>query len=265
MLSFAAIIVAITATVLLGRLLFGGSGGAQIAVPDLAGLTVQDATQQLSTAGLVLGNQTPENSERPPGTIIAQRPAAGDLLESGQSVDVTLSAGPQATTVPDLVGLVSIQQARIVLERAGLTLGAIKEKASSQPGGYVLDQDPPSGDQVAPGSAVDITIASGKVKVPNVVGLTEAQARSDLTQAGFLVQTVQQEDPSVDPGMVLAQSPVADTVLGRGTSVTITVSISGIAPSQLPTEAPPSVGPTQAPPEPVPVPVPSTAPSPATG
>ena len=262
-LSIAAIAIAIIATVLLGRLLFGGSSGAPIAVPDLAGLTVDEATSQLAKGGLILGSQTPENSERPAGTIIAQRPAPGETLQSGQSVDVTLSTGPQATTVPDLVGLVSIQQARIVVERAGLTLGAVKEKASSQPGGYVLDQDPPSGDQVAPGSAVDITIASGKVKVPDVVGLAEAQARSDLTQAGFVVQSVQQEDPSVDPGMVLAQSPVAGTVLARGTSVTITVSISGVAPSALPTEAPPSVGPTQAPPEPVPGP--SIPPSPATG
>ena len=261
LLSIAAIIVAIAATVLLGRLLFGGSSGATAEVPDLAGLTAEAATSELAKVGLILGSQTPENSERPSGTIIAQRPGAGEGLESGQSVDVTISTGPQATAVPDLVGLVSIQQARIVVERAGLTLGAVKEKASSQPAGYVLDQDPPSGDQVPPGTAIEITIASGKVKVPDVVGLSDAQALSDLTQAGFQVQKVQQEDPSVDPGTVLAQSPAAGTVLPRGTSVTITVSISGVVPSQLPTEAPPTVGPTEAPPGPLP----TSPPTPATG
>ena len=66
---------------------------------------------------------------------------------------------------------------RPALQDAGLQLGAIKEKNSQQPAGYVLAQSPEEGTQLDAGSPVDITVSSGLVKVPEVTGLSEAQAK----------------------------------------------------------------------------------------
>ena len=237
--------------------MFGGSSVTQVQVPNLDGLTVEVATATLSDFDLRLGAQTPTTSDRPEGTIIAQQPAAGESIEQGQSVNVTISSGLEQATVPQLVALTSVDAARIALEDAGLVLGTIKEKNSQQPAGYVLAQDPAEGTQLDAGVAVNITVSSGLVKVPKVTGTSEAQARSDLAQLGFDVQIVELEDGSVPAGTVLAQSPQAGELLPRGSIVTITVSTSPPVPTPTPTPTPtdiptPTPTPTDAPPTVVP-------------
>ena len=258
-LSIVGIVAAITGALLIGRFVFGGPEVTQVQVPNLDGLTVEQATTTLEQYQLRLGAQTPETSDRPIGTVIAQQPAAGELLEENQSVNVTVSTGLEQITVPQLIALTSVEAARIALEDAGLVLGSVRERNSQQPPGYVLNQNPEEGTQVDAGSAVNITVSSGLVRVPNLVGLSEAQARSDLAQQGFDAQVVEIEDSTVAAGTVLAQSPQADELLPRGSVVTITVSTSPTAPPT-PTEQP-TVDPT---PEPTVEPTVEPEPDPAT-
>ena len=253
-LSFVGIVAAIIGALLIGRFVFGGPAVTQVQVPNLDGLTIEVAASTLQDYELRLGAQTPAVSDRPLNTIIAQQPAAGESIEQGQSVNVTVSSGLEQVTVPQLVALTSIDAARIALQDAGLQLGAILEKNSQQPAGYVLSQEPGEGTQVDAGASVDITVSSGLVKVPTVTGSSEAQARSDLAQAGFDVQVVEIEDGSVSGGTVLAQSPQGGELLPRGSVVTITVSTSPPLPPT-PTAEPtlaPSVAPSPSAPAPAP-------------
>ncbi len=259
-LSIAGIAAAIVGALLIGRFVFGGSEVTQVQVPNLDGMTVVVATSTLESLDLRLGAQTPTTSERPEGTIVAQQPAAGESIEEGQSVNVTVSSGLEQATVPQLVALTSVDSARIALEDAGLQLGTVKEKNSQQPAGYVLAQDPAEGTQIDAGMTVNITVSSGLVKVPNVKGSSEAQARSDLAQIGFDVQIVELQDGSVSAGTVLAQSPQAGELLPRGSVVTITVSTSPPAPpTPTPTPTPePTFTPEPTPEPPAPTDVPPT-------
>ena len=236
-LSFVGVAAAVIGALLVGQFVFGGTAANQVQVPNLDGLTIEQATTTLGEFELRLGAQTPEISDRPVDTVISQQPAAGETLEQGQSVNVTVSAGLEQVTVPQLIALTSIDAVRIALADANLQLGAIKEKNSAQPPGYVLAQDPEEGTQVDAGSSIDITVSSGLVKVPKVVGSSEAQARSDLAQAGFDVQVVEIQDASVSAGSVLAQSPQGGELLARGSIVTITVATSPPVPPT-PTEEP---------------------------
>ena len=233
------------------------SASSRVTVPSLSGMTIEQATTALEDpdVGLRLGTQTPEVSDQPENTIVNQQPAAGETIERGQSVNVTISSGMEQVTVPQLVTLTSVDAARIALLDAGLQLGTIKSRNSQQPEGYVLAQEPSEGTQVDAGSSVDITVSSGLVKVPNVKNLTEAQARSDLAQSGFEVQSVEIEDGSVPGGTVLAQSPKSGELLPRGSTVTITVSTSPPEPTPTPTPTP-----TETPVEPTEPPVETTAP-----
>lgn len=256
-LSLIAVSAAIIGAVAIGRFLIGGESGSVVTVPNLDGLTIEQAQETLAEFELRLGAQTPEISERPVGTVIAQQPAPGEAIETGQAVNVTISTGREQSTVPQLVGLTSLDDVRIALSDFGLVLGTILEEDSNQPAGYVLSQDPGEGTQLPAGSAVNIVVSSGLVEVPDVTGATEAQARSDLAQAGFVVQMVEQESTSA-PGTVLAQSPQPGTQLERGSLVTITVSIAAPVPTPVPTPAP-TVEPA---PTVVPVPEPTDVPQP---
>lgn len=259
--SLVAIVGAILGAVLIARFVFGAATVGKVQVPNLDGLTIDQATNALDDFQLRLGAQTPEVSDRPSGTIIAQQPAAGETLEQNQAVNVTISGGLGQATVPQLVGLTSLDSVRLALSDANLQLGTIKEKASSQPTGYVLAQDPPEGTQVEAGSMISISVSSGQVRVPAVIGVSEAQARSDLVQVGLDAQVVKQSDDTVAPGTVLAQSPLPGTAVDRGTLVTITVAIAP-EPTAEPTFEPFPSEPAPVP-EPVPVPTPTPTPTPA--
>jgi serine/threonine-protein kinase len=96
---------------------------------------------------------------------------------------------------------------------------------STERPGYVYDQDPSEGTRLARDSIVTILVSSGKakVRVPGVVGLSEADAVEAITRAGLDANSVQINSPS-EAGIVTAQSPKSGTVLVEGSSVRINVS-----------------------------------------
>ena len=245
-----AVLGAVASAIFIMQFLLGGSGANKVQVPNLDGLTVEKAQAALDKVNLQLGSQTAELSDRPQGTIIAQQPGAGEMLEQGQGVNVTVSSGKEQATVPQLVGLTSIEAARVALSDVGLQLGQIQEQDSDQPAGYVLAQDPAEGTQVDAASAVGVTVSTGNVTVPDVIGSSEAQARSDIVQAGFDVQVIYQDSDTDAPGTVLAQSPQAGEPLERGKVVTVTVAKAAVVPTTepVPTAVPTSEAGPDAPP-----------------
>ena len=259
--SLSAVAVAVLGALGIGRFIFGGTTADLVTVPNLDGLNLEEATASLAEFELRLGAQTPEISDRTPGTVIAQQPAPGESIEQGQAVNVTISTGREQATVPQLLGLTSLDAVRTALSDASLQLGDVTEEDSNQPAGYVLAQDPAEGAQLAAGSAVSVVVSSGLVEVPDVSGVSVAQARSDIAQAGFEIQVIEQESDDLEPpGIVLAQAPPPGTSLERGSIVTITISIEP-EPTESPTPEPtepivPTAGPipTDTPPEPTPAP-----------
>jgi serine/threonine-protein kinase len=209
---------------LLGDNLFN-TGPETVAVPNVKAQTVEEATLALTEVGLVVGTQTPQADDNAPkGTIIGQDPAAGELIELGQAVNLIVSAGKDQTSVPDLVDLASSEDARLALTEARLVLGKVTPEDSDKPEGTVIAQEPAANTSVDIGTLVSITVSSGKVPVPNVVGATQTDAKNTLLNAGFLVEVVFEENGAVAENTVISQNPAADAVTLKGTTVTIKVS-----------------------------------------
>lgn len=231
--------VAATAAVILGKMLFGTPAVEQVTVPQLTGLTTVQATTALSNVGLLLGHQTPEASATvPKDAIISQNPPSGQQIDKGQAVDVTVSTGKAQVPVPDLSNLTSVAAATQKLADSQLVIGKVTQVGSEQAAGTVIGQDPPALTVVAVGTAVNITVSNGMVTVPKVVGESQAQAQSDLANAGFQVNSVTQPDGTVSPGTVLAQTPQGGTSAVKGTLVTITVATAPPPPPVSPTPSP---------------------------
>jgi beta-lactam-binding protein with PASTA domain/tRNA A-37 threonylcarbamoyl transferase component Bud32 len=223
---------------LLGDNLFG-SGPETVPVPNVKALTVEEATLALTQAGLQVGTQTPQADDNAPkGTIIGQDPAAGELIEAGQAVNLIVSAGKDQTGVPDLVGLTSSEDARLALTEARLVLGKVTPVDSDKPEGTVIEQDPAANSSVDVGTLVSITVSSGKVPVPNVVGANQTDAKNTLLNAGFLVEVVFEDNGAVAENTVIAQNPIAETVTLKGTTVVIKVSRLPIVVAPTPTQTP---------------------------
>ncbi|HQR80393.1 MAG TPA: PASTA domain-containing protein, partial [Actinomycetota bacterium] len=221
------------AALFLGRSVFGGDSGQRVTVPNVVGKNIDDAQRILESKGLKLGAQTPQTSDKPEDTVLAQDPEADTQLAEGEAVTVTVSAGKQQTQVPPLEGLTSLDAVRTALRDANLDLGNVKQVESGQPEGLVLNQDPAAFTTVDVGTKVDIEVSTGVVEVPGVVGFTQSAATSALSKAGLDV-SVSSAPSDQAVGIVISQNPGAGAQVKKGTTVTITVS-TGPTPTPTPT------------------------------
>jgi eukaryotic-like serine/threonine-protein kinase len=127
--------------------------------------------------------------------------------------------------VPDVTTL-TVDVATSKLEAAGFKVKAVEVPNADHPNGYVFGQSPVGGSNADEGSTVTLQVSkgAGQVKVPLVVGFTQAAATSLLDSQGFTVRVTQQNSPNVPIGQVMQQSPSADQLADKGSEVDITVS-----------------------------------------
>jgi eukaryotic-like serine/threonine-protein kinase len=202
-----------------------GGGPETATVPDVTGLTVDEASQQLLEAGFVPSQRAEENADVEQNVVIRTDPAAGADAALNSTVTIFYSSGPNTIAIPDVRGQ-GENDARNTLTGAGFTgnIPAQQEASNDVPQGQVIRTDPPAGQQVAANATITLFVSSGRgqVGVPNVEGLAEDNARAQLQ--GFDVQTRDQDvnDPNQD-GLVLSQNPPAGTQVDEGATITLVI------------------------------------------
>jgi serine/threonine-protein kinase len=190
-------------------------------LPNVVGLTEAQARQEL--AGLTITIQRAPDPRIPRDRVSSQLPLATIRVSDGSAVTLTISDGPGDAIVP--TGLLGkpLEEVRAALTAAGLRVSRTIAIDSEQEPGIVLKISPEPGSTVEAGTGVVLEIASGNISVPSLVGRTEIEARTILTQAGFLVKIVEAYDANQVIGSVLAQAPSAGEIKLIGSSVTITI------------------------------------------
>jgi beta-lactam-binding protein with PASTA domain len=210
----------------------------QLGVLFLIGLRQSDANLNITSEGFVVGTVTQQaSSVIPAGSVIAQSPAPGTPLNPGSAVNLVISTGPAPVPVPNVVGQTQAV-ATAAITTAGLVLWMVTPQSSSSvPSGEVISESPAAGTLVSPGSAVSMVVSTGpaQVGVPNVLGLTLAQAVNTLTTGfGLVAGTVtQQSSATVPSGDVISESPSAGTLVNVGSAVNLVTS-AGPAPVAVP-------------------------------
>ena len=195
--------------------------GATIKVPNVVGLTESEARALLKNFNINI--ERAPDAKIPIDRVASQLPLATSDVVAGSSVTLTISDGPGNTTVPvGIIGL-SLEEARYRLTAAGLLISQTIAVDSDQAPGVVLSINPIPGTTITAGSGVTLQIASGNVQVPSLVGLNEINAKTVLTQSGFLIREITASDPSKSAGEILAQAPEAGATKTIGSVVTITI------------------------------------------
>lgn len=196
-------------------------------VPNVVGLTYDDAANKLKTLGLtVKTGETRFHATAPKGTVLEQLPHPATNVLRGTVVRLDVSAGQRTATVPRLVGS-SQQQAQVMLENAGFDIGDVTEQRGDQPRGRVVATDPPEGETVTLPRTVTLTVSAGPatVTLPDLLGRSLGEARSAVEQIGLAVSAVVVDSAAFEaPGTVTAQSPAAGASVPTGSGVRITVS-----------------------------------------
>ncbi|MFD8427894.1 MULTISPECIES: Stk1 family PASTA domain-containing Ser/Thr kinase [Streptomyces] len=126
--------------------------------------------------------------------------------------------------VPALIGQTQ-DDAEQLLTNSDLKLGTVEQKpCEDQKKGNICDQDPKQGTSVDKDSTVNLVVSTGapKVAVDNVIGKNIDEAKQQLEDKGFDVETKQTES-SQDEGTVLSQDPDPGKELEKGSTVTLEV------------------------------------------
>jgi eukaryotic-like serine/threonine-protein kinase len=206
-----------------------------VAVPNVVGLKEEQATALIEQQGLEADVQRAANADVEKGRVFDQNPNPGNRIQKGDRVTILVSTGPPKTSVPDVVGM-NYGDAVQALNDANLNAKK-HEVFSPKPAGQVVDQDPGAGEDVVEGTDVVLDVSKGakQVEVPSVVGMTEADARTTLQQAGFEVSSTSAPSDTTPQGNVSDQSPDGGTQATKGSTVSITVS-SGPSTTTVPDE-----------------------------
>ena len=197
-------------------------------VPNVVGQNLEEAKRILTEAQFVPAEVTSETSDQPKDTVIRTVPAANELLKPGASVQIVLSAGPDTQTIPDVTGQAQ-DAAKRLLEGAPFSFVVTiqTEPNTDVASGSVIRTEPAVSGQLAPGSPITLFVSSGveQVQVPPVVGLTEAQAKNQITSKGLTANVTFVNVPSGDAndGRVISQSPTGGNLVAPASAVGLQV------------------------------------------
>ena len=227
----AAIVIAIVAFVAIAVFAVSGflNGGDQKSVPNLLGMEQEVAIASIKSSGFEPGNVNQSyNDQYPEGQVCEQTPDGSKTAAAGSKIDIVISKGPKPidqVEVPNLSNASSLDEAKKIIEEAGLTVGSTTQEANDANEGKIVDQSPKAGEKVDKGSKVDIVVSSGPEtdSVPGVVGKTESDATNTLSNAGFSVNVESGgTSDTYAKGYVMKQSPTGTAK--KGSTVTIYVS-----------------------------------------
>ena len=138
-------------------LLFVSTGPRQVEVPDVIDLARESAEATLNRAGLGFTIRE-EESDADPGTVIAQDPVGGTVVDKGSRVTLTVAKEPETVDVPNVVGF-SRATAEDALRDAGLRPAVVEEETDDPAAvDQVLRQSPGPGADVDPRSEVEIVV-----------------------------------------------------------------------------------------------------------
>lgn len=188
-------------------------------VPSLVDLNYEQAVEALEESDLNAKRGSDESSASvPEGTVVRTDPEAGTTVAKGETITVYISSGTLTSTVPTLVDL-SEETAKEALAKAGLDYGSIKRVNNPDlPAGTVISSNPAAGDEVAPGTVVNLEIATGKVTVKNYAPTFTLTSAVDELQGPTLklvVQVLADVDCAVEEvPKVKSQDQVGDVAIG---------------------------------------------------
>lgn len=159
------------------------------------------------------------------GSVVGFDPPAGTELRPGDTVTVIVSDGPEPVALLDVTGQ-TVEDATVTLGASGLVVSGSHppdEFSDTAPKGTVARTDPPAGTPLQPGDKVTLVLSKGQdlVEVPDVFGLSSAEAKKVLEQAEFVVELNFFLGGPFDK--VSSQDPSGGSMAKRGSTITLTV------------------------------------------
>jgi eukaryotic-like serine/threonine-protein kinase len=197
----------------------------EVTVPNVTGQTEAAASARMTAVGLTAVPTSTASTAFPAGIVFGETPPHGSVVSKGSRVTLLVSSGPGSSPVPQVKGLTSAQAVQ-KLTKAGFKPNTQSQSSATVATGKVISTEPSAHTETQTGSPVTVFVSSGpaQVRVPDVTGQSEAEAKASLRAVGLEPGTVtRQESPGSEAGAVLSQSPAAGSSVAAGQSVSLVV------------------------------------------
>ena len=200
-------------------------------LPDVRGMGVIEAKQKLYDLGFKNVNITSTYHDTvPKDKVISMDPMPGERVKIVRPIYLTVSKGKELVLVPD-VREKNLEEAKVVLENAGLVLGELEEIYDEQrPAGTILEQEPEPNSEIEKGSKVNLILSKGAkpawISVPNLQGLQIEEARKILQKAKLELDDRITQSDSTDffAGQIISQKPSAGSLVEEGSKIKVNIS-----------------------------------------
>ncbi len=207
-----------------------GLVGQSITIPDVTGMTEDEALKALNDAGFKNVTSSYSYSDSVgEGNVISTTPSANTNGSKDTKITMTVSKGAEKQTVPDVTGQTE-SDAQNSLASVGLTGSVTYEYSSSVAQGKVISQSLAAGKKVAAGTTVGLVVSQGqeppeKVTVPPITGSTLDNARQLIKSTGLTVGSITyQYSNDVSSGCVISCDPGDGSSVDDGSTVNLVIS-----------------------------------------
>ena len=212
------------------KFLRGDSPVGGVSVPTFTGITLEQAEEIADGLGIKVVKIDEQTSEKyDEGLIIDQNIKEGQKVSKGEEIGVIVSGGVPSADMPDVLGK-SEDDATDIIKR--ISQASIKFEYEVRDGvehGIVLNQEPKSGTKINDDTIIVLTISEPedviKIKVPNLVGKTEEQAKKEIEKAGLKIGNITEVDSDkVEKGLVVTQTIYAGDEVTENTALGFSIS-----------------------------------------
>lgn len=198
------------------------TGAPKVTVPDVQGLSYDEAEKMLTEKGFSNIKKESRESERTPGKVIDQNPKGDAKVEKGSEITLTVAKEKATTTVPNVSGgNLTCDQATSQLQASNLKASCTEVENDSVEAGKVFEQNLSPGTTADPGSTVQLKYAKApeQLQVPGDLGGKKLKdVRDQLSGMGIQVQVSGSSD---DNATVVTSQPTPGSTVKKGDTVTL--------------------------------------------
>ncbi len=197
----------------------------RINLDDYTGETMENVVAVLEAKGIDVKTSEEMSDEIEEGRVIRQLPTAGQIVQTGDSVRIFISSGPNKFSLDDYIGS-DFDEAKEELEAQGIKVTSAEEYSDSVPEGVVIGQNPPEKTEMKKGDSVTLTVSKGSelMTVPNLLGLDKDKANDALKNNNLKLGTVTEITSGQAKGIIVKQSINADEKVSKNSVVDVYVS-----------------------------------------
>ncbi|SER19081.1 PASTA domain-containing protein [Pedobacter rhizosphaerae] len=211
--------------------------GQGLNVPQVKGLSFEQAVQKLEDAGLKYEVDSVFILDQPAGIVIDQDPDPNTFVKDNRTIYLTINAGKTPNTKFPDIAFKTLREAQAIIESSRLKLGDTTYKPDVSRD-VVLEasfggQPIKAGDIIPVGSRINLILGDGRgneeVDVPQLVGLTIDEARFSLKGSMLSLGNIMYEGQVTDSAnaIITKQDPMPTDSLSKvsiGTKINITLS-----------------------------------------